>query len=305
MIYSSPLRYPGGKGKWANFMRLLFEENSIIGGDYIEPFAGGAAVALHLLYSGYANRIFLNDINKSIYAFWYSTLHSNDKLCSLISDTKITIDEWYKQKSIQLNGNKHDLLELGFSTFFLNRTNRSGIILGGVIGGKGQRGNWQLDARFNKDDLIKRIQKIGQNSKKIKIFNQDARIFLNKNIKKFNKNSLIYLDPPYYVKGKGLYENHFQDNDHSELANQVKNNIPSKWVVSYDNVDFIKTLYSDCKMISYDLNYVVREFSRGSEVMFFSDDITIPNVKSPVSVLIPKGTKERISSSTLEFFLGA
>ena len=66
--------------------------------------------------------------------------------------------EWEKQKRIYENTRSEFLL--GFATFFLNRTNYSGVITGGPIGGFEQKGQWKIDARFNKKSLIDRIERI-------------------------------------------------------------------------------------------------------------------------------------------------
>ena len=174
MEYYSPLRYPGGKGKTADFFTRLFEHNNLVGGTYVEPYVGGGSVALHLLFNNIADRIVINDGDRSLYAFWYSILNHTDEFCRLINDTNINIENWLIQRDIQKVKNETDLLTLGFSTFFLNRTNRSGIIKAGVIGGINQNGNYLIDARFNKKKLISRIERIAQLSNHIEIHNFDA-----------------------------------------------------------------------------------------------------------------------------------
>ncbi|MGL9637387.1 DNA adenine methylase, partial [Escherichia coli] len=167
MRFNTPLRYPGGKAKLTNFVEELLRLNRFTSIHYAEPYAGGAGLALNLLMKGSAEVIHLNDINNAVYSFWYSVLNHCDELCSLIEDTGVTIDEWHRQKDIMSKQLDVTTLELGFSTFFLNRTNRSGILKGGVIGGKKQDGNWKLDARYNKKDLMDRIQKINKKSDSI------------------------------------------------------------------------------------------------------------------------------------------
>ena len=167
MMRYSPLRYPGGKGKISSFFSELFVANNLIGGTYIEPYVGGGSIALSLLINGVANQIIINDKDRSLFAFWYSILNYTDEFCQLIENTPITIDTWYEQREIQKNKTNAELLSLGFSTFFLNRTNRSGIIKGGVIGGLNQTGNYLIDARYNSDDLKKRIKLIALYKDKI------------------------------------------------------------------------------------------------------------------------------------------
>lgn len=284
MQFSTPLRYPGGKGKLTNFVKLVFTENSLLDGHYVEPFAGGAGVALSLLFQEYAMHIHINDLNKSVYSFWYSVLNETDELCRLISDTPVTIEEWRHQRLIQVNASAASTLELGFSTFFLNRTNRSGIIKAGVIGGKDQAGEWKLDARFNKQDLISRINMVANYRSKISIYNKDAKDFLLNVVPSLPNNTLIYLDPPYYVKGKDLYENHFTHKDHEALAEVVKGSIKQRWMVSYDFVPQIAQIYSEYRQIDYLLSYSASQRYKGSELMVFDHFLQIPEVANPSKV---------------------
>jgi len=273
----SPLRYPGGKGKLFNFVRDLIIHNDLDGSSYCEPYAGGASVALELLIKDYVSEIFINDFDKSIYSFWHSVLHETDEFIQRIWDTPVTVQQWKKQKQIQDNKNEYDNLDLGFSTFFLNRTNRSGVIRAGVIGGFDQTGNYKIDARYNKEELIKRINTIANHSKYIKIFHQDALKFITKTIPKKNKKGLVFLDPPYYVQGKRLYTNFYNHDDHAEIADAIKNSPLKHWIVTYDNVEEINEIYDLKNKVVYNLRYSVSHTRpSGSEVLFYSKNIKLP-----------------------------
>lgn len=280
--YLSPLRYPGGKGDIANYIKLLVHINGLRDGDYFEPYAGGAGVALGLLFGEHVRHIHINDVDKAIYAFWKSVLDHTDELCRLIQDTSVTIEEWHTQKAVQTQQADVSLLELGFSTFFLNRCNRSGIISGGVIGGKAQSGDWKIDARFNKQDLIARIQQIANRRSRIFLYNKDAIELLRTLAPELPSKSLIYLDPPYYRKGKELYTNFYTPDDHADVAHEVKL-LSNAWIVSYDNCPEIVSLYEGMKKIEYKLSYSANGRYQGSEVMFFSDRVKIPDVPDPRS----------------------
>ncbi|HEN3567713.1 TPA: DNA adenine methylase [Yersinia enterocolitica] len=284
MRFSTPLRYPGGKGKLTNFIKLVIKNNGLSGCSYVEPYAGGSGVALRLLFDGCVSSIHLNDLNQSIYAFWYSVLHHNDELCQKIEAIPVTMDEWHRQRAVQAQAATVSKLELGFSTFFLNRTNRSGIIGGGVIGGKHQAGDWKLDVRFNKIALIARIRKIAEYSDKIHIYNLDAVNVIKNVIPSIDGDALIYLDPPYYIKGQGLYQNYYQHEDHEEIANLVINDISKHWIVSYDAEPEIIAMYPEQKKIVYGLHYSAQKKHIGSEVMFFSGSLQIPDVDNPSKV---------------------
>ena len=278
----SPLRYPGGKGKVANFVKLLFIRNGIVGHSYGEIYAGGASVALTLLFEEYASHIHINDINLSVYSFWEAVLNNTDALCRLIKDTEVTMEEWHRQKAVQVAPDPTPL-DLAFSTFFLNRTNRSGIILAGVIGGKEQAGTWKLDVRFNKKDLIARIQKIARHRSRITLTRIDAAEYIRTVLPTLPLQLLLYLDPPYYVKGEGLYEHSYQHENHAEIAGLV-HGIQQPHLVSYDAAPQILDLYAQYENIRYSLSYSVAERYFGAEVMFFSDGLHHPDVASPANI---------------------
>ena len=274
--FVSPLRYPGGKLKVVDYVKQLLEANELCGGTYIEPYAGGASVALSLLYSQHASRIKINDIDRSIYAFWYCVLNETDELCRLIMDTPVNMDIWNAQRAIQREKETADLLSLGFSTFFLNRTNRSGILSGGVIGGKEQTGEFKIDARYNKRDLIGRIEHVAGYIDLIELTSMDAVALIQRYKRTPAAKTFCYLDPPYYVKGRDLYLNYYSDEDHRKIANAIKR-YKGKWIISYDAVDFLKDLYKDYRQKEYYLSYSAGNPAKGKEIMVYSDGLIIPD----------------------------
>lgn len=275
--FVSPLRYPGGKLKVVDYIKRVFEANDLCDGHYIEPYAGGASVALSLLLSEYAHTIHINDVDRSIYAFWYSVLYEPDALCRLISDTPVNMSEWERQKEVQNQKDNQSigLLELGFSTFFLNRTNRSGILSAGVIGGKDQMGRYKIDARYNKSDLIERIESIADYAERITLTNKDA-VKLIRSLKPQNVPTLCYLDPPYYIKGRDLYLNYYNDDDHQKIARAITA-YHGLWLISYDAVPFLKALYHDYRQNEYYLSYSAGNPSKGKEIMVYSNNLVIPD----------------------------
>lgn len=270
----TPLRYPGGKSQLYDYTLQLLEDNNLIGCTYSEPFAGGCGLALKLLLNGRVSRVILNDIDRSIYAFWWSVLNDNDNLIDLVNTTPVTIEEWNKQRLIQANKESAELLELGFSTFFLNRTNFSGIINAGPIGGELQDGKYKLNCRYNKSSLISKLKKIHTYRREIELFNKDAIDFFSELDKITDDSLFIFLDPPYFNKGPGLYTNFYTNEDHKKLAENVVK-LKHKWVVTYDNVNEIKQIYDDlgAKYIEYSLRYSARSNTKSTEVMFFSENI--------------------------------
>ncbi|MFI5340927.1 MAG: DNA adenine methylase [Candidatus Methylomirabilales bacterium] len=282
--FTSPLRYPGGKGALSNFMKLLVSQNGLLDGHYVEVYAGGAAVAWSLLFEEYVQHVHINDIDTTVCAFWNSVLERTDDICRMIHDTRVTIQAWKRQKAVLAHPEDHSPLQLGFAAFFLNRTNRSGIISGGVIGGKAQDGKWKLDARFNKHDLIARIVRIAGYADRITVYNLDAVNFIGHLLPAFPPRSLLYLDPPYYVKGGGLYEHHYTHQDHATIARIVSRLGDYAWVVSYDAAPEILRLYGRFRCVRYDLSYSAQDRYSGSEVIFLSPKLKLPAVSHPARV---------------------
>ena len=278
MKYLSPLRYPGGKKRLAKFVADICIKNGI-SGHYVEPFGGGASVALYLLINGFVKKITINDYDRGIYAFWYSILNETNEFCRKIETVEVNLLNWRKFKEINCNKKKEDLFELGFATFFLNRTNLSGIINGGMIGGIEQKGNYKLDCRFNREDLIGRIKLIAKYKKSISVKNLDALKLIKELQKRKNSNNTIYyFDPPYFVKGPSLYMNHYESKNHESLSKEISKIKKSKWIVSYDNVKEIKSLYKDYRAKEFTLSHNVYKAHVGKEILFFSDNIIIPKM---------------------------
>ena len=271
----SPLRYPGGKTKLYSYVRELLRANELLGKTYIEPFAGGAGLSIKLLLKGDVERIVINDLDPSIYCFWSAILDSTEDFCELIAKTEITIEEWHRQKAVYNDQDMSNPLELGFATFFLNRTNISGVIKGGVIGGINQTGAHTMDARYNKEGLIIKIRKIASRKKDIFIHNLDAQEFLRDgHLRKYYK-AFIYFDPPYVQKGAILYKNSFTETDHRHLAENIAD-CGRKWIVTYDVCSLVTELYSSFRHSLLDITYSVKLSKKANEYIFFSDNMVIP-----------------------------
>ena len=262
----SPLRYPGGKSQFYNKTKKILFDNNLDDYIYIEPFAGGAGVALRLLYEKKVKKIVLNDYDPAIFAFWYSVLNLNHEFITMIRNTPVTIDEWYRQKDIYHNS--QDKLYLGFATFFLNRCNRSGIILSNPIGGKGQTGNYCIDCRFNKEDLIQRIKRIFDYKSQIEIYNLDAEEFIRFYSKK--RKTFWFIDPPYYHQGSKLYKNFYTPQNHLALKEVIFKCLKyKKWILTYDKCEEIKEIYCRKKKIIIELKYCVENKKRAEEYLFY------------------------------------
>ncbi|WP_303702986.1 DNA adenine methylase [Brevundimonas naejangsanensis] len=282
MQFNSPLRYPGGKARLSQYVAELLALNSMVGARYAEPYAGGAGVALTLLYREYVSHIHLNDLNRSVHAFWWAATHATDRLCARVLDCQLDIDEWQRQRAVQ-RADEPDVEDLAFSTLYMNRTNRSGVVRGGVIGGLKQDGPWKMDARFNRADIVKRIEKVGNFASRITISRLDALEFLKSGLPPESTPTLVYLDPPYFKKADKLYDNHYKAEDHVSLASAVAS-IPHRWIVSYDCHDEICDLYKAYTQQQFGISYSAGPVAKGKEVMIFG-----PGVKRPADIVTWRG----------------
>lgn len=273
----SPLRYPGGKTILYNKIKKILEDNNLLQCTYMEPFSGGAGLALKLLINKDVNKIVINDLDYAIYSFWHNVLYDTDRFCSDIENIIVDLNEWEKQREIYNNQKNYSMYEVGLATFFLNRTNRSGIIKGGPIGGKKQEGKYKIDCRFNKMVLINKIKKIEKYKNKIKLFNYDANDFIKKVIMRQKKNNyFIYFDPPYIKRGPELYKNHFDLEEHEHLSNEIKEKLSEKnWIVTYDDNKLVYKLYKEFEIAKFDLKYSAGQNKVGNEVMIISKKIKI------------------------------
>ncbi len=272
----SPLRYPGGKAKFAPYVKKVIHRLSEKIDTYIEPFAGGAGVALELLFSGEVKNIVINDYDKAVYSFWRAVVNDTGSLVSLIENTEVNIKEWHKQKQIYMECAGKYSVELAFATFFLNRTNRSGILSAGPIGGYQQQGNYLLDARYNKDNLIRRIEAIALYKKSIRVYNKEVRSFISGIISQYGDNAFVYFDPPYFNKGSRLYKNCLSKKDHMDIAEIIKRKVTCEWIITYDDAEEIKEIYKDNYYRVYDLIYSIVTSHVKSEIVIFKDGKLCP-----------------------------
>ena len=270
----TPLRYPGGKTSLFEFFDEVIKRHEWQDITYIEPYAGGAGAAISLLLLEKVNSIVINDYDPAIYSFWLAIKEHNTEFIERILNTPTTVEEWERQKKVYKAADISDRLSLGFATFFLNRTNRSGILSAGPIGGKRQLGEWKIDARYNKQKLIEKIKLIGLYSDRITIINEDGADVIERYAK--DPKGFFYIDPPYFVKGADLYLNAFKLKDHQKLANSLNTHSKAKWLLSYDNEKEILDLYPDRQHRTFDLKYSAHHNSKvGSELMIFSDAIDL------------------------------
>ena len=262
----TPLRYPGGKSKLGPYLSDVVRSNRLVDGTYAEPYAGGAGAGLFLLLRGYASRLQLNDIDRGVVAFWRSVLTHTERFARAIETVPLTVPEWDAQKETLRSAKSG--FDLGFAFFYLNRTNRSGIMNAGVIGGRDQLGAWGMDARFNRAELASRVRAIGSMKRSISVTRLDALAFLGQLADDADPRRLVYLDPPYYEKGQDLYPNYYTAEDHEQIARRLRA-FRQPWLLTYDDCPEIRALYRRSPLLESELSYSAREIRRGREVLVF------------------------------------
>lgn len=274
---NSPLRYPGGKTCLYELTAHILRLNKLERGHYAEPYAGGAGLALTLLFQGHVSDIHLNDIDRTVWAFWDAVLNRTEDLIELVESTPVDMDQWHRQRSIYLNPQDFDDLTVGFSMFFLNRTNRSGIVKGaGVIGGQEQLGNYKMDCRFNRDELTRRIDRISKYRSRIHLHRLDALDFMNQLDASLPARALFCIDPPYYNKGSSLYTSFYNPDDHAAVSQAVLG-LERPWILTYDNTPEISHLYKARRQFSFDVKYSVQTKRVGTELLVASKGLKMPS----------------------------
>jgi len=271
----SPLRYPGGKSSLTGFFAALIESNFDRPATYVEPYAGGAGAAVALLLQGKVGQVVINDLDPAIFSCWHSMVNRSDEFIARVRETEVSLAEWDRQREVYRSPADADQFELGFATFFLNRTSRSGVLNAGAIGGKSQDGNYRIDARYNKPSLIHMIRRIGSNRDSISVTNRDGLDVIRDHAER--DDVFIYADPPYYEKGALLYLNSFGPDHHVDLAGLLNSRPDAKWVLTYDNADAIRDMYLQRRRQVFSLYYSAHSPGNAQELMVFSDGINLPS----------------------------
>lgn len=275
MRFLSPLRYPGGKGLLLRFVRQLVEAMDPVPTRYIEPFAGGAAIALGLLHSDAVPEAVIGDADPAIAAFWQAALKHPDELAEAVRSCEVTLDTWHEQAHLLQTADPADVVALGFAAFFLNRTNRSGILRARPIGGLKQDGPYPLDCRFNRPDLIRRLELVAQLSERVTLHAGDAIDLLEQRHGSDGYGAFVYADPPYLTKSTDLYLDSMNYSKHRLLAKRLKSSY-QRWIVSYDcDPRVAYDLYCDNNILQFGLRHSAAQPHRGSELMAMSAAITM------------------------------
>lgn len=269
----TPIRYPGGKTKLYPEIKAILKSNDLLGHPYAELFAGGAGLAIKLLLKGDVSSIVINDYDCAVYCMWDAIVNHSEELCEFIDSVALDIETWKTMRDMYQNRDDIDDFELGKAAFFLNRTNVSGILSGGVIGGLNQTGSYKMNARFNRETLKKKIADIGARRDDIEVTRLDAEDFIDDRMD--DSELFAYLDPPYVQKGPGLYRSAFDEAKHRSLARKV-GNAKSKWVVTYDADKLVDDIYGDYERGDLEISYTANVKAVGKEKIILGPELVWP-----------------------------
>lgn len=273
-LFLSPLRYPGGKGRIAPFVAQLLEAQPRRPSIYVEPFAGGAGVALRLLHDEYVDEVVLNDLDPGIAAFWRSVFDQPMELIELVRSRMPSLDEWHRQRTVYVEKSAGDL-ELGFATLFLNRTNRSGILTARPIGGLEQTGKWPLGARWKPEQLEDRIRRSARYSTRVTICEDDGIAVTTRYLG--DSETFVYADPPYMGKADGLYLDTLGRDDHQRLAATLRG--ADRWLLTYDTHSEVLDLYQGLRCAVFGIKHTAAIQHIGSEYAVFPDSLVVPSLE--------------------------
>lgn len=282
MSVASPLRYPGGKAAMTNLLHAIRDLNSLNGHAVAEPFAGGAGASLSLLYLRETHEVHINDLDPAICDFWHSAVHDSSALITHLDKASVSVEEWRRWRDVYRDENA-SRLDRGFAAFYLNRCNRSGIIKnGGVIGGLEQRGAWKIDARFNKDTLRARLERLAEEQERIFVSGLDGIEFIRA---MDAESTFFFVDPPYFNKGPLLYLNGLDSEYHEQLAENLKGMSKAAWVLTYDDCAEIRDLYREWANVHpFSLRYSARKRREGQELLITPKWLQLPEDQSSMAL---------------------
>ena len=246
----TPLRYPGGKSWLFEYVSAFLEFHDIHLGTVVEPFAGSASISVGLLKNKLADEAYICEKDPLISSFWDVALTANDELIENVRRLSVSISTWKKfKKYLRPDAvTRFSTMELATAFVFYNRTNYSGILKAGPIGGKRQESKYNIKCRFNKEYVCQKIATLDSLSGKIHVIRGDGIRFIREYSRRSHgEDQFFYIDPPYYDAGKVLYRNYFEVEDHIRLANTLEP-LTEPWLLSYDDVDFIHHTYEGTKL---------------------------------------------------------
>lgn len=268
-------RYPGGKNKINKIIQRNLYDPEI--DEYREPFFGGGSVGITFLnniniFFDNLKKVWINDSDSGIFCLWKSVIENHEELKKRILLYSPKTEDFYNFKKELLKNSYEDILEIGLKKLIIHQISYSGLGAksGSPLGGKNQQSKYKIDCRWNPENICKKIEKINKilNRYDIKCTCEDFSILL----KNVGKKTLLYLDPPYYYKGRNLYQLYFKEEDHIRLAKELKK-LNCKWVLSYDYCEEIIDLYNWANIIEIPVKYSIRGMNIKKELLISNDNI--------------------------------
>jgi DNA adenine methylase len=283
MRNASPLRYPGGKAALSDLLGSVRRLNGLGSRCVAEPFAGGAGASLSMLFLEETDEIRINDADPAIHDLWWALIHEPAAFAEKLSAAVLDMTEWHKQRRIYRAPESSSRLDRGFAAFYLNRCNRSGIIMnGGPIGGIDQAGKWKIDARFNKPELLARCLKVSEYASRIHATGIDGIDFIRR---ADNDRTFFFVDPPYFGKGRTLYLNAADGDYHLHLADVLRSMTDAPWVLTYDDCPSIRSMYEGWATIRpFGLRYAAAERRSGREILVTPKWMRLPSEQASLSI---------------------
>ena len=274
----TPLRYPGGKSRLLGYVERFLKANHISPDCVCEPFAGTASISVGLLQKGLVDSAYICEKDPLIVAYWKAVKYHIDELVESVKSVEVSMDTWFDfKKYLPENAQtRFSVTELALAFLFYNRTNYSGIIKGGPLGGKSQKSPYKLGCRFNKPTIIEKLLDLSKVSENIHINLGDGLEFMKRESSNRSVESIFfYVDPPFYNAGKDLYREFFNDKDHIELADFLAD-LESPWLLSYDDSEFIRNLYKEKRNAKIYIDYQANFLKKSAGELLFSNRVIPP-----------------------------
>jgi len=265
---TSPLRYPGSKATFLKVVLEFIEVHGLKGREIVEPYAGSGIVSLSLVAKNLVSHATLVERDPLLYSFWKAVFEHTDALLSSIEEINVNMDTWHELRVLLKHKIPEDKLipDLALACLFFNRTNFSGVLHSGPIGGKNQSSDYKLDCRFNKKDIISRIRQISSLRDGVSVKFGDALEFLQKANIQNNEKRFFYVDPPYFKQGRKLYRYYYKVIDHKRLYD-ILSVATFPWLLSYDKHEFIELLYDGFPQVHQSFRYMSRTPKNENELV--------------------------------------
>jgi DNA adenine methylase len=247
---ASLFRYPGSKSRLMGSLDPFLTELVQGATEFHDVFAGGLAITLYMADKFPDLVLHVNDLDRRMAAFYrvLTRPSETDDLCAMLRDTVPTI-AWFKE--VRSTTPESDV-EWAYHAMFFNRCCFSGILDGSPIGGWEQKSAYSVACRFNPKRVPGEVKRVSNAiGARLVCHEEDAVSYI-----KSRPESRCYVDPPYWEMGDQLYSVKMQDSHHARLAEVLRHH--ARWVLSYDDQESVRTLYSFARVVPIMAKYSVR-----------------------------------------------